>query len=324
MSKPLHRLDLNLLITLQLLLQERSVTKAAKKLSVTPSAVSKSLTKLREWFDDPLFVRTPHGLQPTLLSLSMETELSEWFQIGTQLSSKRGSEAPKGVKFQLMMESPLHMVMLSQLPQLISQQYHDSNIKIRNWDYDSLEAIINGNADIGFTGRETHHRSQETLALLPYYIDYEVLFTEKPMVYMRSDHPATKQPWSLETFLQYSHITVLWEARESWALDEVLAAKGLKRNVSLSVSTFEQSLFMAAQPNQLMFTTAPGYCREYIKHHHPNLIAKPIPLENEDTHGLDVPFTLMWHKRNTHNPKLIWLRKAIKEMVENYRYHQPS
>ncbi|MCG7587653.1 LysR family transcriptional regulator, partial [Photobacterium sp. OFAV2-7] len=55
MSKPLHRLDLNLLITMQVLLQERSVTKTAKKLNVTPSAVSKALGKLRDWFGDPLF-----------------------------------------------------------------------------------------------------------------------------------------------------------------------------------------------------------------------------------------------------------------------------
>ncbi|PSW20608.1 HTH-type transcriptional regulator YidZ [Photobacterium sanctipauli] len=319
MNKPLHRLDLNLLITLQLLLQERSVTKAAKKLSVTPSAVSKSLTKLREWFDDPLFVRTPQGLQPTLLSLSMESELSEWFQIGTQLSSKRGSDTPKGVTFQLMMESPLHMVLLSQLPQMINQQYHDANIKIRNWDYDSLEAIISGNADIGFTGRETHHRSQETLALLPYYIDYEVLFTERPMVYMRKDHPATKQDWTLATFLQYAHITVLWEARESWALDEVIAAMGLKRNIAMSVSTFEQSLFMAELEDPKLMTTAPGYCREYIKHHHPNLVAKPIPLDDKENLELDVPFTLMWHKRNSHTPKLIWLKEAIKQLVSANR-----
>lgn len=61
MKKPISSLDLNLLLCLQLLLQERSVTKAAKRMNVTPSAVSKSLAKLRDWFDDPLFVKTPLG-----------------------------------------------------------------------------------------------------------------------------------------------------------------------------------------------------------------------------------------------------------------------
>ncbi|MGQ7120253.1 LysR family transcriptional regulator, partial [Escherichia sp. HC-CC4] len=58
MKKSITTLDLNLLLCLQLLMQERSVTKAAKRMNVTPSAVSKSLAKLRAWFDDPLFVNS--------------------------------------------------------------------------------------------------------------------------------------------------------------------------------------------------------------------------------------------------------------------------
>ncbi len=71
MKKSLTNLDLNLLLCLQLLMQERSVTKAAKRMNVTPSAVSKSLAKLRAWFDDPLFVNTPLGLAPTPLMVSV-------------------------------------------------------------------------------------------------------------------------------------------------------------------------------------------------------------------------------------------------------------
>ena len=65
MKKSITTLDLNLLLCLQLLMQERSVTKAAKRMNVTPSAVSKSLAKLRAWFDDPLFVNSPLGLSHT-------------------------------------------------------------------------------------------------------------------------------------------------------------------------------------------------------------------------------------------------------------------
>ena len=315
MTKSLHRLDLNLLFTMQLLLNERSVTKTAKRLSVTPSAVSKSLTKLRDWFDDPLFVRTPQGLQATPLALSMEGELSEWFQVATQIAAKRSSETPKGVSFQLMMESPLHMLQLAELPQRINQQYPDANIKIRNWEYDSLAAIINGEADIGLCGRESHPRSPETLDLLPYFIDYEVLFTDLPLVYLREDHPALDESWNMDTFLKYRHINILWEKTEAWALDEILAEIGLSRNIGLSLSTFEQSLFMAAQANQTMFTTAPSYCRDYIKHYHPNLVTRPLPISAAASKQIEIPITLMWHKRNSHNPKLRWLKETIKEMV---------
>ncbi len=109
----LGELDLNLLVVFKYLMQERSVAGAAKKLCVTPSAVSKSLAKLREWFDDPLFVRVRQGLQPTNLSLTLEEELKEWFQLTDSITSLNREAIPDGARFTLVMESPL----LHQLPE---------------------------------------------------------------------------------------------------------------------------------------------------------------------------------------------------------------
>lgn len=58
-------------------------------------------------------------------------------------------------------------------------------IRLRNWDYDSLDAIIRGEVDIGFCGRESHPQSRELLSLLPWYIDFDVLFTDLPQVWLR-------------------------------------------------------------------------------------------------------------------------------------------
>ncbi len=62
----LARIDLNLLVMLQVLLEERSVTRAANRLHLSQSALSKSLNRLRDMLGDPLFQRTAHGLKPTL------------------------------------------------------------------------------------------------------------------------------------------------------------------------------------------------------------------------------------------------------------------
>ena len=64
-SRKLVRTDLNLLVALQILLEERNVTRAAERLSVSQPALSKTLQKLRAAFDDELFTRTAHGLVPT-------------------------------------------------------------------------------------------------------------------------------------------------------------------------------------------------------------------------------------------------------------------
>ncbi|HHQ4845702.1 TPA: LysR family transcriptional regulator, partial [Aeromonas hydrophila] len=79
--RTLSELDLNLLVVFKYLMAERSVAGTAKQLSVTPSTVSKALAKLREWFADPLFVRGRKGLQPTNLALTLEEELTVWFQL---------------------------------------------------------------------------------------------------------------------------------------------------------------------------------------------------------------------------------------------------
>lgn len=123
MKKSITTLDLNLLLCLQLLMQERSVTKAAKRMNVTPSAVSKSLAKLRTWFDDPLFVNSPLGLTPTPLMVSMEQNLAEWMQMSNQLLDKPHHETPRGLKFELAAESPLMMIMFNALSKQIYQRY---------------------------------------------------------------------------------------------------------------------------------------------------------------------------------------------------------
>ncbi len=322
MNKALHRLDLNLLLTFRLLLQEKSVSKVAKRLSVTPSAVSKSLAKLRDWFEDPLFTRTPYGLVPTPLALSMGEELAEWFQIASQLAEKRGTETPKGIQFTLMMESPLYLLFLSQLPEQIRTEFPESKVKVTNWSYDSLDAIINGEADIGFTGRETHFRSKESIELLPYYIDHQVLFEDVPRAYMRRDHPALEREWNLETFLAYPHINIQWEGRDTWALDEILADKGIERNNALCLTNFEQSLWMAEQQGLGMMATAPGYCRHYAKQFHPELVSRPIPVTSTTGRELTVPFTLLWHKRNSRNPKLMWIKENICALYRESQLYQ--
>ncbi|WP_019614231.1 HTH-type transcriptional regulator YidZ [Psychromonas ossibalaenae] len=318
MKKSLARLDLNLLFTLQLLLKELSVSKTAKKLNVTPSTVSKSLNKLRDWFDDPLFVKTPQGFRATPLAQSMEQELSDWLQIGNQILSKHGDDAPKGIHFNLAMESPLLLIMFNELTQRIYQKYPDAKVTVRNWDYDSLDSIICGQADIGFTGRESHPRSKESLDLLPYFIDFEVLFSDLPMVYLHKDHPALKEEWNIDTFLKYPHINIIWEKSETWALDEVLMERGQTREIALTMASFEQSLFMAAQSGHKMIATAPQYCQHYIRHMHPDLVSLPIPVDKELQEKLIIPFTMIWHKRNSHNPKIKWLKEIIKCLYTRY------
>ena len=79
-TRQLARVDLNLLVALQVLIEERNVSKAAERLYITQSAMSKTLGRLRDLFDDPLFTRGSHGMIPTPRALELQKELTGLLQ----------------------------------------------------------------------------------------------------------------------------------------------------------------------------------------------------------------------------------------------------
>src|SRR5210317_1547630 len=75
-SSDLAKIDLNLLISLHTLLEERSVSRAAERLFITQPAMSKTLSRLRNLFGDPLFTRSSHGMQPTPRARALAGDLN--------------------------------------------------------------------------------------------------------------------------------------------------------------------------------------------------------------------------------------------------------
>ncbi len=79
-TRELAKVDLNLLIALQVLLEERSVSYAAERLNITQPAMSKTLSRLRDVFADPLFTRSSHGMRPTPRALELASDLEKVLQ----------------------------------------------------------------------------------------------------------------------------------------------------------------------------------------------------------------------------------------------------
>ncbi|HCM62762.1 MAG TPA: HTH-type transcriptional regulator YidZ [Morganella sp. (in: Bacteria)] len=320
MNKSLHRLDLNLLVILQYLLEERSVSLTAARLAVTPSAISKALTKLRTWFDDPLFIRSPQGLTPTPLMLRLESSLPEFLHAAKYISEIRDSENPKGIQFRLLMEAPLNLIMLHDLSVSILDNYPESAVSIRDWDYNSLSAVIAGEADIGLLGRESYPKSKETVSAIPDIVNFEVLFTDRPLAFIRRDHPVLNEDWTIANLVKYPHISTEYGNRIPWALDDLLHDTGRSRQIRLSYSSFEQSLLMAAHPGHSLITCAPGYCLHYVTQFQLDLVCLPLPFDESLYRQLEIPFLMLWHKRNNHNSKISWLREKIRYSITDFIY----
>ncbi|MGK3497446.1 HTH-type transcriptional regulator YidZ, partial [Citrobacter youngae] len=86
------------------------------------------------------------------------------------------------------------------------------------------------------------------------------------------------------------------------------------RNIAFRLPCFGKSLFMAAQPDNAWIATAPVYCQRYNQLHQLPLVARPMPFDAAQLEKMRVPFTLLWHKRNSHNPKIVWLKETIKAL----------
>ncbi|MFB2864054.1 HTH-type transcriptional regulator YidZ [Aeromonas sp. MdU4] len=317
--RTLSELDLNLLVVFKYLMAERSVAGTAKQLNVTPPTVSKSLAKLREWFADPLFVRGRKGLQPTHLALTLEEELKVWFPLTERIAALNSEAIPDGARFNLVMQSPFYNSLLGDLPMAIHDKYPNSVVKMLGWHRNSLNDIVNGDADLGVCVRESYSRSQLKLRNLPYYINHEVLFCDRPVVFLRKDHPLLQQEWSLEHFLDCSHCSVVMEVLETWGLDLLLEDEGMARKVPIMVSSFEQSLHIASQPDNDLIAVAPSYCAGHAAKYHPNLITMPLPLPEELYQQLELTFILLWHKRHNQDAKVMWLLNEIRSL-----YHRES
>ncbi|MFQ2919424.1 HTH-type transcriptional regulator YidZ [Aeromonas allosaccharophila] len=317
--RALSELDLNLLVVFKYLMAERSATGAATLLGVTPSTVSKSLAKLRLWFGDPLFVRGRKELQPTNLAFALEEELKLWFPLTERIASLNSEAIPDGARFSLVMQSPFYNSLLSDLPMAIHEKYPNSVVKMLGWNRNSLNDVVNGDADLGVCVRESYSRSQLKLSNLPYYIDHEVLFCDRPVVFLRKDHPLLQQEWSMENFLNCPHSSVVLEVKETWGLDLLLEDEGLIRKVPVMVSSFEQSLHIASQPDNNLIAVAPSYCAGHAAKYHPNLITRALPLSEALYQQLELTFILLWHKRHNQDAKVLWLLNEIRRL-----YHRES
>lgn len=182
--------DLNLLLYFEAIFAHKSVSKAAFLLGISPSAVSQSLTKLREYFSDPLFVREGRGLVATTVAENLHTHLSSGF---SQLINSLDYSSDSKTKSKFVIHSTPYAAMRL-LPD-ISAQILDANLncEIAHINSDALletteDALTYRKADIVFDTK-------------PYYTFstiVEPVIVEKPVPICRVDHPRLSDQLSYE------------------------------------------------------------------------------------------------------------------------------
>ncbi|NVH75242.1 LysR family transcriptional regulator [Paraburkholderia sp. JPY432] len=294
----LRRLDLNLLVTLDVLLEEHNVTRAAERLNFSQPSVSVHLAKLRDVFGDPLLLPGPRGMRPTAKAQALREPLRE------ALETLQRAVAPT---------SPFDPAAATQTWRIAATDYAESTIilpmlaGLRAAAPGTRLAIVEavpprlarqaeqGDIDIGF------HTSEGA----PEGLRRRVLFAERYVLVGRAGHPKLKRRPTLAQFCKLEHVIVSPDGGGFFGVtDETLAKLGLARKVVLSVPHF---LFMQSV---LASTDLVGMLPARLVRGSDALRMVEPPVE---VPGYEM--AMLWHERVHRDPAHQWLREFIAASV---------
>jgi DNA-binding transcriptional LysR family regulator len=234
----IQSLDLNLLRVFDVLLEERSATRAGTRLGLSQSAVSHALSRLRYALNDDLFVRDPRGLKPTARSLEIGP------QVHAALSQLQAAFAPPSFdpattdrRFTLVAGAYACAVLAPELVDRMAREAPKAELVIAEAASDILEQLDSRRADFVIGSVDS----------APERLTHEILLRETLAWVVRTENPLPRGPISIADLLSIPHVVISRRSvegqgvsmRASWedlgAFEAALEKKGLKRRVGVTV-----------------------------------------------------------------------------------------
>jgi len=285
----LNKIDLNLFVIFDAIYRERNVTRAASQLSLTQPAVSNALSRLRQSFDDPLFVRTPNGMAPTPAADGAIGDIRKALELMRKTVDVQPRFDPSKS------QTVFHLGMNDLAEALLLPSLHDSirldsqNVSITSYYVareKAAEELKAGKIDLLLDAPVNNARglNVQPLKELPY------------AVAMRSGHPLAKKNISLDDYLAAEHLHVSSRRKGRGHVDIALNRVGKRRQIAVRIQNYLVAAKIA-QETDLLWTT-------------PKVLAKAYHL-----HSMSLPFdvdplvwNLYWARSTEEDPANRWLR----------------
>ncbi|WP_108125016.1 LysR family transcriptional regulator [Saccharospirillum mangrovi] len=307
----LNRIDMNLLVYLDVLLRERSVTKAADQLGISQPAMSNGLRRLRTLFDDPLLIRTSEGMTPTERARQLEPTLRTVLQDIERAIRPRSEfdAAASGRVFRIMVsdyaESTLIPPLLRRLreiaPSVILDLMTPSDVSFFDVEQGKVDLVIN------------------RFNSIPQSFHQTTVWKDDFCCMVSRDNPILDN-FSLKNYLEAQHVWVSKTGfgvsvgvdpgdvqRLGW-VDEVLRQLGKKRRITVFTRHYQAAMLLSEQ-NDLVLTVPSRAA--LLQAENPRLVVKAPPFEIPP-----IQLKLVWSPLLHHDPAHRWMRRLINEVAE--------
>jgi DNA-binding transcriptional LysR family regulator len=304
----LRSIDLNLLVIFDALMAEKGISRAAKAIGMTPSAVSHALNRLRQTFGDPLFDRTPTGMAPTRRALelipfvraalhSLQHGIALQHEFDPETSQRtfnlRQSDFMSDCLLprlcaRVRVEAPGVTLIVDQLPGADEDPYAAGDIQLR----------------VGTRLHGPEYRRKR-------------IWRDPFAVAMRSDHPAKTGKLTLDRFLELPFLDVSSAIVDRRSLDEVLISRGARRRTAVTIPTLAGVVAVLAHTD-LCAVLPQRWVTLYSAPSELTTVLLPIPLQD-----IEYAVDMIWHISNEKNAGHRWLRRLIVEEFD-VLYAPPS
>jgi DNA-binding transcriptional LysR family regulator len=304
-------LDLNLIPFLVALDETRNVSRAGALLGVSQPRVSAALGKLRDYFGDPLFVRTSRGMEPTPCALALAPAARD-----ALARIERGLVAPHDFDpaasthtFSIALSDVGEIVFLPRLLQEFARRAPHANLRSVSLSHSEVERELESGGihlavgyfpDLGGTN-----------------FFQQRLFTHRFICLMRRDHPLAARRLTLDRFLGCGHAVVRAEGRSQEVLEKYLAKRRLSRRAVLETPHFTSLPYILSRTD--LIATVPHAIGYAYANEHASivLVDPPLPLPHFDLRQ-------HWHRKFHNDARTLWLRGLIAELFNDARDEWPK
>ena len=292
----IKNVDLNLLVAFAAMTEQRSVTRAAESVGLSQPAMSAAVARLRSLFDDPLFVKTAQGMQPTPRALALAEPVRRVMEAikSEILPASVFDPATATERFAIVTPDIAEVHFMPKILAHIVEAAPSCTLQTLSMSrHEAADALAAGAADLAIGYLPDLQKAG---------FFQQKLFRNDYVCIVRRQHPAIGERLTLKTYLAASHAVVSPDGREH-LLEQSLQQRGLERRVVVGLSHF-MSLLPLIESSDLVATVPRDLANICVRHGDIRIVAPPFKSPSVEVHQF-------WHRRSQKDPVNVWLRSLV-------------